>query len=66
MSKGLLTISFEETSMLIENKEVKGNDIIRIQPIGTRKEFFLKFDVSVSIFGNSNLHIPLYSDICTL
>lgn len=47
MSKGLLSIPFERPSTLIESKQIKGSDIIRVQPIGTRKEYCLKFDVSV-------------------
>ena len=44
MSKGT-EMSFEDASMLVESKNIKGVDVIRIQPIGGKKEFFFKFDV---------------------
>ena len=44
MSKGS-TISFEESDVLVENRQLKGVDIIRLQPIGTKKEHLIKFDV---------------------
>lgn len=43
MSKGT-EMSFEDASMLVESKNIKGADVIRIQPIGGKKEFFFKFD----------------------
>ena len=33
-------------SVLVENKQIKGGEVLRIQPIGSRKEFMFKFDVS--------------------
>lgn len=47
MTKGLVTISFTEASILVESKQIKGTDIIRLQPIGTRRETCIKFDVSL-------------------
>ena len=35
-------------SVLVENKQLKGTEVLRIQPIGSRKEFIFKFDVSAS------------------
>ena len=34
-------------SILVESKQIKGVDTLRIQPIGSRKEFLFKFDVSL-------------------
>ena len=34
-------------SILVESKQLKGVDILRIQPIGSRKEFLFKFDVGL-------------------
>ena len=47
MTKGLVTISFTEASILVESKQIKGTDIIRLQPIGTRRETCIKFEVSL-------------------
>ena len=55
MSKGT-EMSFEDASMLVESKNIKGADVIRIQPIGGKKEFFFKFDVRnqyYTIFHNT-------------
>ena len=35
-------------SVLVENKQLKGTEVLRVQPIGSRKEFIFKFDVSAS------------------
>ena len=34
-----------EGAILVEQKQIKGVDTIRVQPIGSRKEFNFKFDV---------------------
>ncbi len=44
MAKGI-TVSFEQADILVENKNQKGVNIIRIQAIGNKKEHILKFEV---------------------
>lgn len=44
-----MTITFDESPLLVESKQMKGSDIIRIQPIGTRREYCFKFDVSCNL-----------------
>ena len=40
-----MSLSFTESSILVESKQIKGTDIIRLQPIGTRRETCIKFEV---------------------
>ena len=44
-----MIITFDESPLLVESKQMKGSDIIRIQPIGTRREFCFKFEVSCNL-----------------
>ena len=44
MGKGL-TISLEEADVLVESKTTKNGDVIRMHPIGSKKEHILKFEV---------------------
>ena len=40
-----MTITFDDTDILVETRQLKGVDVIRLQPIGTRKEHIFKFEV---------------------
>lgn len=35
-----------DTAVLVEDKELKGARVIRLQQIGSKKESYLRFDVS--------------------
>lgn len=47
MTKGS-SIAFEEASVLVESKQLKGVNTLRLHPIGTKKDFSFKFDVSTN------------------
>lgn len=44
-----VTLMFEDFDVLVENKQIKGSDIIRLHPIGTKKEHILKFEVCLGL-----------------
>lgn len=60
MSKNNVVLSFEDSDVLVESKQLKGVDVIRLQPIGTKKEHMLKFDVSFIILILTGIELTLF------
>ena len=52
-----------EGPVLVEQKQIKGVDTIRLQPIGTRKEYNFKFEVTAWC-SRARVYLCL-TDACT-
>ncbi len=61
MSKGS-SLPFYDPPLLVEEKEIKDNmKIIRLQQIGNKKEYIVRFEVSILLLPYSAVHITVDS-----
>lgn len=46
-----------DSSVLVEEKENRGLNCIRLQPVGSKKEYWLRFEVCDSLHVNVHVHV---------